>query len=235
MTATAGDGATQRQPLTRDRVLAGAIAVADAGGLEALTIRSLADALGVKPMAIYHHVARKDAILAGMIDAVFAEIALPPSDMDWRAAIRVRAGSARDVLRRHPWAIGLMDSRREPGPSTLRHHEAVIGTLQAGGFPIEVVGHAYSLLDSYTYGFVVQEATLPLDVEDGPGAAEAFLDVLDAAEYPNLAGLAAEVASGSGDGADDEFAFGLELVLDGLERLRAGRTRGARDRRGETL
>ncbi len=219
MTAKNGDGAVQRVPLTRERLLAGAVAVADARGLDALTIRSLAEQLGVKPMAIYHHVANKDEILGGMIDAVFAEIAFPPAEVDWRSAIRVRAVSARDVLRRHPWAIALMDSRRSPGPATLRHHDAVIGTLRRGGFSIEMVGHAYSLLDSYTYGFAVQEAALPMDADDAPAMAEGFIEQLDPDGYPNLTDLATWFAAG-GAGADgDEFEFGLDLVLDGLERL----------------
>jgi AcrR family transcriptional regulator len=217
MTAKRGDEAVQRVPLTRERLLAGAVTVADAGGLDALTIRSLADELGVTPMAIYHHVANKEEILGGMIDAVFAEIALPPAEVDWRSAIRVRAVSARDVLRRHPWAIGLMDSRRSPGPSTLRHHEAVIGTFRRAGFPIEAVGHAYSLLDSYTYGFAVQEAALPMDAEDAPAMVEGFIEQLDPDAFPNLAELATWFAAGDEDG--DEFGFGLDLVLDGLERL----------------
>lgn len=221
MTAKRGDGAVQRVPLTRERLLAGAVTVADAGGLDALTIRSLADELGVKPMAIYHHVANKDEILGGMIDAVFAEIALPPAEADWRSAIRVRAVSARDVLRRHPWAIALMDSRRSPGLATLRHHDAVIGTLRRGGFSIEMVGHAYSLLDSYTYGFAVQEAALPMDAEDAPAMAEEFIEQLDPVEYPNLADLATEFASRSPGDDVDEFEVGLDLVLDSLERLLA--------------
>jgi AcrR family transcriptional regulator len=219
MAAKSGDGAAQRVPLTRKRLLAGAVAVADAGGLDALTIRSLAGELGVKPMAIYHHVAGKDEILGGMIDAVFDEIALPPTVVDWRSAIRVRAVSARDVLRRHPWAIGLMDSRRSPGPATLRHHEAVIATLRRAGFPLRAVGHAYSLLDSYTYGFAVQEAALPMDADDAPAMVEAFLEQVDRDTYPNLADLATEFASRSADEDVDEFEVGLDLVLDSLEGL----------------
>jgi AcrR family transcriptional regulator len=230
MTPAVGEDETTRVPLTRERLLAGAIVLADARGLGALTIRSLADELGVKPMSIYHHVANKDAILDGMIDHVFGEIALPPAETDWRSAIRARAVSARDVLRRHPWAIGLMDSRKNPGPATLRHHEAVIGTLRRGGFPVQMVGHAYSLLDSYTYGFAVQEAALPLDPEDAPRMAEAFLEELDRDEYPNLAGLAEEVALRSGHGEQDEFEFGLEMVLDSLERLLAQRDGAALER-----
>lgn len=219
MTPNPDDEPRRRVPLTRERVLAGAVALADAGGLGALTIRSLADELGVKPMTLYHHVANKEEILDGMIDVVFGEIALPSVDAGWRSAIRERAVSARDVLRRHPWAIGLMDSRTHPGPATLRHHEAVIGTLRRGGFPVQVVGHAYSLLDSYTYGFVVQEAALPMDVDDAPAMVEAFLEQLDPDVYPNLAELATEFAARSGGQSADEFGFGLDLVLESLERL----------------
>ena len=225
MAQKVGDEPTRRVPLTRERLIEGAIAVADAGGLGALTIRSLADALGVKPMTPYHHVANKEEILGGMIDAVFSEIALPPADAGWRPAIRERALSARQVLRRHPWATGLMDSRRSPGPATLRHHEAVIGTLRRGGFPVQMVGHAYSLLDSYTYGFAVQEAALPMDADDAPAMVEAFLEQLDPVEYPNLAELATEFAARNGDQDTDEFEVGLDLVLDSLERLLRHRRR----------
>jgi AcrR family transcriptional regulator len=221
MGSNPGEEPTTRVPLTRERLLSGAIAVADTGGLAALTIRSLAEELGVKPMTLYHHVANKEEILDGMIDAVFGEIALPPPDVGWRSAIRERAVSARRVLRRHPWAIALMDSRRSPGPATLRHHEAVIGTLRRGGFPIEVVGHAYSLLDSYTYGFAVQETALPMDADDAPLMVEVFLEQLDRDTYPNLADLATEFASGSAGDDVDEFEVGLDLVLDSLERLLA--------------
>ena len=221
MRSDAGEEPTTRVPLTRERLLSGAIAVADAGGLGALTIRSLAEKLGVKPMTLYHHVANKEEILDGMIDAVFGEIALPPPDAGWRSAIRERALSARQVLRRHPWAIALMDSRRSPGPATLRHHEAVIATLRRGGFPIEAVGHAYSLLDSYTYGFAVQEAALPMDADDAPLMVEVFLEQLDPDTYPNLADLAMEFASGRAGEDVDEFEVGLDLVLDSLERLLA--------------
>src|SRR5215467_7445946 len=124
----ARERATARAPLSRERVLSAAIDVADRGGIAALTIRSLADELGVKPMSLYHHVANKEAIIDGIIDVVFGEIELPPTDTDWRSALRRRAYSARAVLRRHPWATPLMESRTNPGPATLRHHDAVIGT-----------------------------------------------------------------------------------------------------------
>ena len=136
--------------------------VADDGGLEALTIRSLAQQLGVKPMAVYHYVADKEAILDGIVDLVFAEFALPSAGGDWREEMRRRAGSVSGVCSGgHPWAIGLLESRTAPGPATLRHHDAVIGTLRAAGFTVEMTAHAYASIDDYTYGFALQEAALP--------------------------------------------------------------------------
>lgn len=215
--ATRDEG--KRVPLTRERLLAGAIAVADAGGIGALTIRSLATELGVKPMTLYHHVESKEAILDGIIDAIFEEIALPSDGAGWRSAMRERAISARGALRRHPWATTLMDSRRNPGPATLRHHDAVIGTLRRAGFTVPMAGHAYSLLDSYIYGFAVQEAALPYDPESDPEVPETFLERFRAEDYPYLAELTAEHVLQPGYGYDREFEFGLDLVLDGLERL----------------
>jgi AcrR family transcriptional regulator len=142
------DRSQKRAPLSRERVLRGAVVVADAGGIGSLTIRSLAQELGVKPMSVYHHVANKDEILDGIVDLVFSEIELPSADGDWRSEMRRRAISARRVLRRHPWAIGLMESRTTPGPATLRHHDATVGTLRGAGFSVEMTAHAYALLDS---------------------------------------------------------------------------------------
>jgi AcrR family transcriptional regulator len=135
--------------------------------------------LGVEAMSLYHHVPNKDAILDGVVDAVFAAIELPPVAADWRAAIRARAGSARVVLARHSWALGLMDSRRNPGPATLRHHDAVLGVLREAGFSVAMATHAVSLLDSYIAGFVLQESSLPMatpaDVADVAGGILASL------------------------------------------------------------
>ena len=217
--ATRDEG--KRVPLTRERVLAGAIAVADAGGIGALTIRSLATELGVKPMTLYHHVSGKEAILDGIVDAIFEEIALPSDGAGWRSAMRERAISARGALRRHPWATTLMDSRRNPGPATLRHHDAVIGTLRRAGFTVPMAGHAYSLLDSYIYGFAVQEAALPYDPESDPEVPETFLERFRAEDYPYLIELTTEHVLQPGYGYDREFEFGLEVVLDGIERLLA--------------
>ena len=162
MTAQEGDAKPrEREPLSRERVLRAAVAVADAGGIAALTIRSLAQELGVKPMSVYHYVANKEQILDGIVDIVFSEIELPQIGGDWREQMRLRAHSARASLRAHPWAIGLLESRANPGPATLQHHDATLGTLRAGGFSVKQTGHAYALLDSYMYGFALQEASLP--------------------------------------------------------------------------
>ena len=211
---------SERVPLSRERLLAAAIAIADAGGITALTIRSVAAELGVKPMSLYHHVPNKEAIIDGVIDVVFSEIELPPTDLDWRSALRTRAHSARAVLRRHPWATPFMESRTHPGPATLRHHDAVIGTLRRGGFPIALAAHAYSLLDSYIYGFALEEAALPFSPQDVGEAVEGFLAQFPAEEYPYLVEMATEHVMRPGYDYGDEFEFGLGLILDGLERLR---------------
>jgi AcrR family transcriptional regulator len=213
---------TRRAPLSRERVLEAAVAVADAGGLAGLTIRSLADELGVKPMSLYHHVANKEAIVDGIVDAVFAEIDLPPADAAWRPALRQRAHSARAVLRRHPWATPLMESRAHPGPATLRHHDAVIGALRRGGFPVALAAHAYSLMDSYIYGFALEEAALPFAPQEAGAAVPDFLDQFDPRAYPHLVEMAVEHIMKPGYDYGAEFDFGLELILDGLERRLAG-------------
>ncbi len=210
-----------RRPLTRERVLDGAVAIADASGLAALTIRALAASLGVKPMAIYHHVANKEEILDGIVDQVFGQIDLPAPGGDWRAAMRERAASARAVLRRHPWAIALMESRTTPGPATLRHHDTVIGILRTAGFSIGLTAHAYALLDSYVYGFALQEAMLPMGAEDSPDTAALAGSIMEGfadGAYPHLTELAVEHVIRPGYAFGEEFDFGLDLILAGLGR-----------------
>lgn len=207
---------TKREPLSRERLFAAAIAVADAGGIGALTIRSVAAELSVQPMSLYHHVANKEAIIDGIIDVVFGEIDLPPTDVDWRSALRQRAHSARVVLRRHPWATPFMESRTNPGPATLRHHDAVLATLRRNGFPVELAGHAYSLLDSYVYGFALSEAALPFTPTDLDDAMAGYLAQFDATEYPHLVEFATERVLRPGYDYAHEFDFGLDLILDGL-------------------
>ncbi|MGH3345671.1 MAG: TetR/AcrR family transcriptional regulator [Nocardioides sp.] len=211
------DDRAARPRLSRGRVLEGAMAVADAGGLDALTIRSLARELGVKPMTVYHYVANKDEILDGIIDLVFSEIELPETGGDWREELVRRAESARQTLRAHPWAIGLMESRTAPGPATLRHHDVVIATLRGAGFSPEATAHAYALLDSYTYGFALQEAGLPFEGEDTVAeVAEPIMEQFSVGEYPHLEAMAVDYYLQPGYDFGDEFPWGLNLILDGL-------------------
>jgi AcrR family transcriptional regulator len=219
MTTKTSEPATKRQPLNRERLLHTAIAIADSAGITALTMRSLAQELDVKPMSLYHHVTNKEEILDGIIDVVFSEIELPPDEVEWRSAMRQRAISARHVLARHPWATPLMESRRNPGPVTLGHHDAVIGILRRGGFSIPLTAHAYSLLDSYIYGFALQEAGLPFDKETAPEVAEGMMAEFPTGAYPHLTELAVEHVLQPGYDYGDEFEFGLDLILDGFERL----------------
>ncbi|GAB2693464.1 TetR/AcrR family transcriptional regulator [Thalassiella azotivora] len=209
-----------RTPLTRERVLRAAVEVADDGGVGALSMRKVAERLGVEAMSLYHHVENKEAILDGVVDAVFADIALPPGDLPWRDAVRHRCVSARAVLLAHPWALGLLDSRATPGPATLRHHDAVLGALRAAGFDVAATASAVSLLDSYVYGFVLQERSLPFSTGEELGdVAEGMLARLPSGTHPHLAEMVAH-ALRPGYDHTDEFAVGLELVLDAVERLR---------------
>ncbi|HRY09476.1 MAG: TetR/AcrR family transcriptional regulator [Actinobacteria bacterium] len=207
----------KRSPLTRARILAAATAVADAKGLSALTMRALADDLGTAPMAVYHHLAGKEEILDGLVEKIFEEIDDPVPGGPWREEITRRCTSARAVLHEHPWAVSVMESRVSPGPNNLRHHDAVIGTFRRAGFSVTLTAHAYALIDSYVYGFAVQEAMLPVD---GGGIGELASDImgtLPADEYPHFAELVVEHVVRPGYDFGDEFDFGLNLVLDGLE------------------
>jgi AcrR family transcriptional regulator len=207
-----------RAPLSRDRILRTALGLADEHGLEWLSMRKLGQALGVEAMALYYHVPSKEALIDGMIDLVFAEIEVP-ADGDWKAAMRGRAVSVREVLGRHRWANGLMESRSTPGPANLRHHDAVIGCLRRAGFPITLVAHAYAVLDSYVYGFAMSDRALPFDSpEQIAELAQAILARFPVDEYPYLAELTFEHVLKPGYDYGEEFAFGLDLVLDGLER-----------------
>jgi AcrR family transcriptional regulator len=195
--------------------------VADRKGLGALTMRRLGQGLGVEAMSLYNHVANKDDLLSGMVDLVFAEIDLPPTAMQWRPAVRHRCASAREVLQRHAWAVPLMESGTSPGPATLRHHDAVLGALFDGGLPTPVVAHAYAIVDAFVYGFAIQETALPAG-----GATEELADVaqhiaaaMPADDFPHLARLTSEHVLQPGYNFGDSFDVGLDLVLDGIERL----------------
>jgi AcrR family transcriptional regulator len=220
-----------RTPLSRERVLCAGLIFADANGIGSLTMRKLGETLGVEAMSLYNHVANKDELLDGMVDLVFGEIELPSPETDWKAAMRERAVSAREALSRHRWAIALMSSRTSPGPATLRHHNAVIGSLREAGFSVELAAHAFSALDSYIYGFALQEASLPFDTEEETAeVAEMIFKQFRPDEYPHLTELTVEHVLKPGYDYGDEFEFGLDLILDGLERAR-GTTRSPERRR----
>lgn len=224
MTSAHDQPKTPRDPLTRDRVLQAALAIADRGGLADLTMRSLATALGVSPMSLYHHVRNKDDLLDGLVDLVFSEIALPEPGGDWRTQIRRRSHSAREVLGRHPWAVGLMESSRVPGPANLRHHEAMLAVLREAGFSLPLTAHTYALLDSHVYGFAVQEAALPFtdDPETIAAMGGHYLELVPAETYPRMVEFMTDHVLQPGYRFGDEFKWGLELILDALGRLRDG-------------
>jgi AcrR family transcriptional regulator len=211
-----------RIPLTKQRVLGAAVALADRDGVRSLSMRKLAQELGVEAMSLYHHVANKDAILDGIVDVVFSEIDLPSGEADWKVAMRHRAISAREALRRHAWATGLMESRSTPGPATLRHHDAVLGILRTAGFSVELAAHANSLLDSYIYGFALQEANLPFDTpQETAELTQTIMAEFPADAYPHLTEMAVQHVLRPGYDYGNEYQFGLDLILDGLDRARA--------------
>lgn len=197
-----------------------AVALADEGGIESLSMRKLARKLGVEAMSLYYHAKSKEDILDGMVDIVFSEIELPPPGAEWKTAMRERAESARGVLTRHPWAVSLMDSRTTPGLATLTHQDTVIGCLRAAGFSFAMTAHAMSLLDSYVRGFALQEASLPFDVSGDIGAAtESILEQQEMQDgaLPNLREMAFNHVLQPGYAYRNEFEFGLRVILDGIE------------------
>ena len=218
--------------LGRDRIVRAAVELADAEGFDGLSMRRLAEELGAAPMALYRHVANKDDLLDGMIDVVFGELGVPATG-SWRAAMRERNAEMRQALLRHPWAVGRMEGGT-PGPESFRHHNATMACLrERAGLPFATAVHAYSVMDSYVYGFALQETTLPFRdsdeaVAEGARRQRAAESVMTpeqfAAAYPFLVDIAKRLAESPYD-YDAEFSFGLELILDGIERLRRAKTR----------
>jgi AcrR family transcriptional regulator len=211
-----------RAPLSRDRVLTAAVSFVDEAGLGALTMRELGQRLGVEAMSLYNHVANKDDILDGMVDLVVSEIDLPSDPVDWKEAMRRRATSAQAVFARHPWASGLIDSRQSSGPARLRYFDWMVGTLRRAGFSLEMSARAFSILDSYIYGFGRQQLNISAGSDMPPEEmAEAFLHAIPADEYPYLREMVVDYALTSGNDEGADFDFGISLILDGLERLLA--------------
>jgi AcrR family transcriptional regulator len=221
MTEPATESRTQ---LSRERVLATAVAFADRHGLEALSMRKLGDELGASAMSLYYYVPNKVSLLDGMVDIVFSEIEPPSADVDWKTAMRARAMSTREALRRHPWAIGEMEGRTSHGEANLRLHDAVLGCLRAAGFSIEMTVHAYSVQDAYIYGFALQERDMSSETtEDFAAEAQRQMREYEAvlANYPHLVEVVGGHVAEAGYDYATEFLFGLDLILDGLDRLRA--------------
>lgn len=221
-----------RGGLSKERLFRAAVELADRGGLDSLTMRRLADELGVGAMSLYYYVPNKDELITGMVDLVFAEIELPPRDADWRSAMRRRAHSTREALNRHRWAVGLMESQEMPGPASIRVHDAVLGCLREAGFSIEMTVQAYSVLDAYIYGFALQEKTVPFEsAEDAAAVAQQQVRQLEAQEqeqelpapadeYPYIAEVVAGHVARVGHDFGQAFEFGLDLILDALEKRR---------------
>jgi len=207
--------AGRRPRVSRGQVLDAALELADDGGLAAVTMASVGARLGVEAMSLYRHIGNKEEMLDGLVDRVFAEIDVPADARDWRDALRRRAVSAHAALRRHPWAIGLMESRSQPGPATLGHHDAMVAILLRAGFDGRGATRVYNVLDSYIYGFALQEATLPFSSPEEMASMSEQMLVAVADAYPHLATVQRELV-GSGFDYADEFEAGLDIILGAL-------------------
>ncbi len=207
-------------PLTKEKVIQAALDLADEAGATSLTMRKLAEKLGVEAMSLYYHVANKNEILDAILDAIFNEIEVPSTDDDdWKSAMRKRAMSAREVVLRHKWAVSLMESRPNPGPATMQHHNAVLGALRNNGFSLPMAAHAFSVIDSYVYGFVMQEEALPFETEEEiKVVADGIMAQFPIEQFPHLGEMIVDHALKAGYSYKKEFEFGLDLILDGLER-----------------
>jgi AcrR family transcriptional regulator len=200
-------------------VVGRAVQLADRDGLAALTIRALAVECGAKPMALYHHIANKEAILDAIVDAVYAEVYVPAPDRDWRDELARRSRSMRAALGRHPWALSVLETRRNPGPATLLGHEACLEVLRSAGFSLQATAHAYAMLDAFVYGFALQEAMLrQVDLDDS--AAE-LVEGIDLSGFPRMTEFATEHVLTADYSFASSFDVGLGLTLASLETLRA--------------
>lgn len=207
----------ERPGLSRPRIIAAAVEVADRGGITAVSMRNVGKELGVEAMSLYHHLSGKDDLLDALADWIFSGFERPGLDEPWRAAMDRRAASARTVLSQHPWGLGLIESRRTPGPALLGHHDAVLGCLRRNGFSVELASHAFSVIDAYVYGFVLTEVNLPFQADE---SAEEFVAGMDLPmdDYPHLAEMMQQLVVGQDYAFGNEFDYGLQLILDGLDR-----------------
>ncbi len=220
MASQADPIAEPRGPLSRERVLAAAISLADETGIESLTMRKLAQALGVEAMTLYYYVAKKDDILSAIVDMVVSEFELAASGTDWKTAIHRSATSAYEVLLRHPWAANLLLSGPTVSPARLRYMDSLLGALRGGGFSAEMTDHAYHALDSHIFGFTLWQVGISVGMDRHAGSLATFLQEFDVEAYPHLAEHIRQHLKEPSPDDEGEFAFGLRLILDGLERLR---------------
>ncbi|MEA5464813.1 TetR/AcrR family transcriptional regulator [Leptothoe sp. PORK10 BA2] len=208
----------ERIPLSRERILQCALRLADEDGLESLSMRKLAQALGVKAMSLYNHVTNRDDVIDCMVDCIVSEIEVPKLDADWKEAMRRRAISAHKVLLRHPWATMPLVSRVNVGPAMLQYTDSTLGCLRAAGFSYEMADHVQNAIDSHIYGFTLQALNFPFEPADYAEMAAQFLPQIPESQYPHINQLAQQVIRGDYDGLH-RFAFGLDLILDSLDRL----------------
>jgi AcrR family transcriptional regulator len=213
--------AKPRVRLSRDRVLRVAVQIADKNGIESLTMRNLAQRHGVEAMTLYHYVANKDDILKDIVDLVVSEIDVPSEGGDWRTALRRSAISAHQVLLRHPWACSLMMSPARIGPARLRYMESLLGRLREAGFSAEMTHHAYHALDSHILGFTMWEVGYSTGIKELPDSGATLRRQMSLDEYPYLVEHMGQ--HGKPSRGDGEFGFGLDLILNGLEKIRVGR------------
>jgi AcrR family transcriptional regulator len=208
-----------RAALSKERVLRAAVTLADEIGIASLSMRKLGEALGVEAMSLYRHVANKDAILDGIVDIVAAEFEAPALGGNWKAAMRRRAIAAHEALVRHPWATMLVVSRANVGPAMLHYVDATIGCLREAGFSYALADHAWNALDSYVYGFTLQKLNFPFEPQEYAKMAKAYLPMIPADQFPHLNGMSQQVIDGQHDGLHS-LEFGLDLILDGLDKRR---------------
>lgn len=216
MTKTTKSNSLLHIPLTRERILSTAIDLADKDGIESLSMRKLAQEMGVKAMSLYNYVTNKDDILDRIVDIVVSEIELPKIGGDWRDAMRRRAISAHKILLRHPWAAMALMSRMNVGSAMLQYIDMTLGCLYEAGFSFEMADHARNVIDSHIYGFTLQELNFPINESDYSEMAVQGLPIIPADKYPYLNKLTHQVIEGSYDGIHN-FGFGLELILNGLK------------------
>lgn len=211
-----------KERLSKERIIDAAARVADRGGINAVTMRQVGSELGVEAMSLYHYVSNKDALLDALSEWLFGKIDIPRPDAGWREALSARAHSAREVLRAHPWGLGMLESRPQPGQSQLRHYDSMMGRLSEAGFSATLATTAFATVDAFVFGFVLTEATLPFD--PATGAEQEYADEvgLDEAKFPHLARTLGDLFSSGDYSFGDEFSAGLTILLDGIEQRLLG-------------